>query len=58
VQASLPGASDIPFQVREAGGAVAVVLKADGGVSEAVERLREELQHYTFQVRIEWMSKS
>jgi fatty-acyl-CoA synthase len=53
VRAGLPGAGDTPFQVREAGGAIAVVLSGAGRFSDQAGQLRAELEHYTFQVRIE-----
>jgi fatty-acyl-CoA synthase len=53
VQASVPGASDLSFQVRETGGAIDVVLNGAGKVPEQVERLRAELEHYTFHVRVD-----
>jgi fatty-acyl-CoA synthase len=44
----------ISVEVREAGGAIAVVLALpDPSMAGAVEKLRRELEHYTFRVEVE-----
>lgn len=56
VQGSLDSmsASAVEAEVREQGGAIAVVLRlADPAMARLVEAVREELEHYTFRVEVE-----
>jgi fatty-acyl-CoA synthase len=53
VRSCIQGADDIRIEVRDGGGAIAVVLKTGQTNSDCVERLRGELERYTFLVEVE-----
>ena len=54
VTCQLRGADGVDAEVREAGGAITVVLKvADRGRAGAADDIRRELERYTFRVEIE-----
>jgi len=53
VAAQLDGAHAVDVEVRDAGGAIAVVLKVPGPATESVDNMRRELERYTFRVEVE-----
>jgi hypothetical protein len=56
LEARRPGAAAaaVDVEVREAGGAITVVLRrADEGMRGAVDDMRYELERYTFRVEVE-----
>ena len=54
VAAQLPGADAVDVEVRDARGAITVVLRvADEGMTGAVAEMRCELERYTFRVEVE-----
>jgi fatty-acyl-CoA synthase len=54
VTAQLPGADAVDVEVRDAGGAITVVLRlADEGMTGVVDDMRCELERYTFRVEVE-----
>ena len=54
VTAQLPGADAVHVEVRDAGGAITVVLRlADEQMAAAVADMQRELERYTFRVEVE-----
>ena len=54
VTAQLPGAEAVTVEVRDAGGAITVILRlANEGAAGAVADMRRELERYTFRVEVE-----
>jgi acyl-coenzyme A synthetase/AMP-(fatty) acid ligase len=53
VVAQLDGAHAVDVEVRDAGGAIAVVLKVPDPSTVSVDNMRRELERYTFRVEVE-----
>jgi fatty-acyl-CoA synthase len=53
VQARLDSSSAVSVEIRDAGGAITVILRADSVGSDKITALRRELEHYTFGVEVE-----
>ena len=51
--AQLDGAHAVDVEVRDAGGAIAVVLKVPDASAVSVDTIRREFERYTFRVEVE-----